>query len=119
MFEPVKNNETARVINDLKILAIEKKVPLWKRVATELEKPSKNRRQVNLFKIEKYSKDGDVVLVPGKILGTGNLTKKITIVAMSLSESAKEKILAAKIKIMTMDELMEKNPQGNKVKLMG
>ena len=115
----IKNNQLMRVINDLKTLAIEKKVPLWKRVATELERPSKDKREINIFKLEKHVKEGDIVVVPGKILGTGNLTKKITVVAWSLSDSAKEKIISANGEILTIEKLMETNPQGSKVKLMG
>lgn len=115
----IKNNYLMRVITDLKTLAIENKVPFWKKVATELERPTNTKREVNIFKLEKYAKEGDLVLVPGKVLGTGDLTKKLTIVALSLSESAKDKILAAKGEILTIEQLMEKNPKASKVKLMG
>lgn len=115
----IKNNEIMQVINDLKVLAIENKVPLWKRVAVELEKPSRQKREVNLFKLDKHSKEGDVIIVPGKVLGTGEMSKKITVAALSLSESAKEKILAANGNVISIKELMQKNPKGSKVKIMG
>ncbi len=115
----IKNNQLARVIVDLKTLAIEKKVPLWKRIATVLEAPLSNRPEVNIFKLQKHLEDGDTVIVPGKVLGTGDLTKKINVVALSLSETAKQKIIDAKGSIMTIEELMSKNPQGKKVRIMG
>lgn len=115
----IKHNELMQVINNLKILAIENKVPLWKRVAVELEKSSRQKREVNIFKLEKHSKEGDVIIVPGKILGTGDLTKKITVAALSISEAAKEKIVAAKGEVISIQTLMDKNPKASKVKLMG
>lgn len=115
----IKNEYMAKVIIDLKTLAIKNKVPLWKRIAVELERPTRQKREVNVFKLEKYSQDGDTIVVPGKILGTGNLTKKLTVAAISVSESAKEKILEAKGKVISIEELMKNNPKGNKVKIMG
>lgn len=66
---------------------------------------------VNLADIEKLFKDGDVVnlktlgergFVKGrklllKVLGNGNLTKKVTIEADAISETAKEKLQKAKV----------------------
>lgn len=117
--ERVKNNQVMRVINDLKVLAIEKKTPLWKRLAVELDKPSRQLREVNVFKLEKHASEGDIIVVPGKVLASGNLTKKLTVAALTLSEAAKEKILAAKGEVLTIEELMNKNPQGKKVRIMG
>lgn len=114
-----KNNQLMQVIVEMKTLAIQQKVPLWKRIATELEKPTRNRREVNIFKLEKHTKDGDIVVIPGKLLGTGDLTKKLTVAAVSLSESAKEKILAAKGEVITLEEMISKNPKGARVKIMG
>ena len=65
------------------------KKPIWKSVAWDL---LKNPREVNLNKINRYTKDGDVVIVPGKVLGYGELNHKVTVVAYSFSKSAIEKI---------------------------
>ena len=65
------------------------KKPIWKSVAKEL---SKNPREVNLNRINRYTKNDDVVIVPGKVLGYGELDHKVTVVAYSFSKSAIEKI---------------------------
>lgn len=83
---------TTQLVQELKKTAIEKKAPLWKRIAVELEKPARNKRVVNLYKLEKFCKDGETVIVPGKVLGTGVLSKKITIIAFQYSDEALEKI---------------------------
>ncbi len=66
-----------------------KKAKIWKAVAWDLKK---NFREVNLAKINRYTKDGDVVIVPGKVLGYGDLDHKVTVVAYAFSKSALEKI---------------------------
>ncbi len=78
--------------------------PIAKRVAKDLERPRRIRRVVNLFKIDKYANEGDIVIVPGKVLGVGDLTKKITISALSYSKSALEKIKASGSKVIPLEE---------------
>lgn len=70
-------------------------------------KPKKDV-EVNLYKLEKFCKDGDVVIVPGKVLGSGKLTKKIIIYALGFSNSAKEKIISSGGKALKLTELKEK-----------
>jgi large subunit ribosomal protein L18e len=102
----------------LKKAAIENDAAVWKRVAVELEKPTRSRRIVNIYKIDKYVREGETVVVPGKVLGTGDLTKKLSVAAYSFSEDAVAKI-SAKGKVMTIKELVEKNPKGDKIRIMG
>ena len=64
----------------------------WGRVAELLSRPARRRPEVNLSKINRYANDGDVVLVPGKVLGTGKLTKRVTVAAFTFSKGAIAKI---------------------------
>jgi large subunit ribosomal protein L18e len=113
-----KNDRMMELLQKLKKTAIDNNAPIWKRVATDLEAPTKARRLVNVYKIEKYVQDGETIVVPGKVLGTGDLTKKVTVAAFSFSEDAHKKI-SAKGKTMTITELMHKNPKGEKVRIIG
>jgi large subunit ribosomal protein L18e len=56
--------------------------------------------------------------VPGKVLGEGDLTKKVTVVAFSFSDEARTKI-AKSGKAMTITELLKSNPKAQKVKILG
>ena len=96
---------------------VKTKVKFGKRVHKELKKPSKNRRTVNLFKINQHAKDGDIVFVPGKVLSMGEIEKKITIVAFDYSEAALKKL--KKVKLMDIEELMKKNPKAKGVRIIG
>lgn len=113
-----KNEQLMELLQLLKKTAIENNAAVWKRVASDLEKPTRQRRVVNIFKLEKYCDDNDMIVVPGKVLGTGDLKKKVTVAAYTFSGQALDKI-NAKGKAMSIKEMVEKNPQGKKIRLMG
>jgi len=101
------------LIKELKTLSIKNKVKLWKAIAIELEKPTRRRISVNLSKIDRHAKDKEIIVVPGKVLGNGDLTKDIIIAAYQFSESANKKIKNK----LTIKELMYKEPK--KIRIMG
>ena len=114
-----KNIQLATLIHELKKAASENNVALWKRIANDLEKPTRNTRIVNLSKLEKFSNEGEMIIVPGKVLGSGELTKKMTVAAFKFSDSAKEKIVSAKGSTLDIFEMLKKNPKGQKIRIIG
>jgi len=112
------NPELSNLIVDLKRLSIEQNKKIWKRIAKDLEKPARSRRIINLVKIDKYAKDDEIVIVPGKVLAGGDLTKKTTVAAYQFSGSAMEKINRIG-KAISIKELMQQNPKGAKVRILG
>lgn len=113
-----KNNELTGLIADLKKLSIQKKVKIWKRVAEDLEKPTRNKRVVNIYKLDKYTKDKEIVVVPGKVLGTGEINHGIEIAAFSFSKDAVKKI-SQKGKALSIRDVMKNNPDGKNIRIMG
>lgn len=109
---------TQQLVKELKQAAIERKTPLWKRVATDLEKPARNKRVVNLYKLEKFCKDGETVVVPGKVLGTGVLTKKVTVIAHNYSADALEKINKVG-KAVTIKDYLKTKTLAKGVRILG
>lgn len=107
------------LINQLKKEAQEKNKPLWKDVALRLQKSSKNWSVVTLKRIDKYVDEKETALVPGKVLSTGELTKKIPIAAWNFSDKAKQKIEDAGGSTMTIEELLKKNPEGKNIRIVG
>jgi len=112
------NPERIQLIRLLKKQSRENKVAIWVTIAKYLAKTQPQRTSVNLSKINRYSEKNETLIVPGKILGTGKLDHPVTIAAFSLSEKAKEKIKAVKAKYLTIQELIEKNPKGKKIKII-
>ena len=112
------NSYLKALASDLYKLSSENKSNIWRRVADDLMVPTREKKLVNLFKIDMYAKEGDVILVPGKVLGTGDISKKVTVSAFSFSKSAVEKIKTAKGNVLSIQELIQKNPKGKDVRLM-
>ena len=115
----MKNHITETLIENLKKQSFDNKSKFWKRISIEIARTGKNARVVNLSKIDKLAKEGETIIVPGKVLSMGNLTKKMTVVAYKFSETAKEKIKKSGAKTMNIEELMKINPKGKKVKIIG
>lgn len=93
------------------------KIKIWKTISKKLSGPRKNAVKVNLYRINKKTKKNDVIVVPGKILGIGELNHSLTISCLSYSKSAKRKIDVSGSKLLMIEELLEQNPTGTGVKI--
>ena len=91
--------------------------PIWRRVAELLEKPRRQRIAVNISRINRYTQDGDVVVVPGKVLSCGTLDHKVVVAAWAFSGKAREKIERVG-RAISIDELLEEVPDGRGVKII-
>ena len=103
------------LVIDLKKTSTLKKAKIWKVVAEELLKPTRKMREVNIDKINRITKENDVIIIPGKVLGNGNLDHKVTVSAFSYSESAKKKLG----NFLSIQDLLKKNPKGTGVRIIG
>ena len=112
------NLELMNLIKFLKKTSSKEKVSIWKRIARDLEKPTRQRRKANIYKIDKYTRENETAVVPGKVLSLGELTKKITVAAYQFSDEAKDKINKTG-KAVSIQELIKSNPKGNKVRIIG
>ena len=108
-----------KLIAELKKKSSEQSANIWRRVADDLEKPTRQRRVVNLSSLSRYTQEDEIVIVPGKVLGAGNLNHKITISAFQFSDGAKEKIEKVGAKIVPLVELSKSNPSGKGIRIMG
>jgi large subunit ribosomal protein L18e len=111
----MKNKQLVSLVENL----MKTDKPIWRRVAKELSRPRRRRIQVNLSKIEQYAPEASTILVPGKVLGSGNLSKKVTIAAYSFSDSAKKLISNAGGKAISIENLHKSNPEGKGVVILG
>lgn len=79
-----------------------------KRLKESLSASRSQRPEVNVGKIAQLTKKGDIVAVPGKVLGMGSISHAVTVAARSFSASARKKIEAAGGKAMAIGELETK-----------
>ena len=113
------NIQLIKLVEELKKQSSLENVKVWKRIASDLEKPTRRRSAVNLYKINKYTKDEETVIVPGKVLSVGELDHKVNVAAFNFSSEAKNKITNANGKVLTIYELLKLNPKGKGVRILG
>jgi large subunit ribosomal protein L18e len=107
-----------RLARQLREKGKELKVPLWRELAERLLQPRRARAEVNLSRLNRYSSEGSIVAVPGKVLGAGKLDHPISVAAFKFSSTARRKILGSGGRVLTLEQLLEQNPQGKGVILM-
>lgn len=119
MFTIKTNQHTEALITQLRDQGRKHNCKLWFALAANLEKPNAQYSIVNLSKLAVYTKDKDVVIVPGKVLAGGNLDHSLTIAAFRFSSEAKKKIEARKGKALSITQMLHENPQGKQVRIIG
>jgi len=112
-----KADPTNPVLIETIELLEEQDAPVWKEVAENLGKVNRQRPEVNLSDIERSTEEGDVVVVPGKVLGSGRLTKEVTVAAFSASSSAKNKV-NEEGDFKFIEDIVDENPEGSEVKVI-
>ena len=112
------NPNLVRLIDELLIASAKNEAKVWKDIAERIAKPRRLYAEVNISKIERYAKDNETIIVPGKVLGSGKINKKVTVAALSFSDSAKRKIEDAGGRCLTIMQLLEENPKGSGVRIM-
>lgn len=95
-----------------------KKNEKWLEVASLLAMPRRLKIVKNLEQIDKESKEGDTIVVPGKVLSKGEISKKIRIAALSFSQEAERKLKAKKCEVIKLEEEIEKNAKMQAVKIL-
>ena len=91
---------------------------IWRNIAKKLSKPKKDHIIVNLGKINRLGKPNETIVVPGKVLATGKLEKKIILAAYAFSDECKEKISKVKGEYISIQELMKRNPEGKDIRII-
>lgn len=115
-----RRKKNPRLVNLIDLLLSESaknKAEIWRVVAEKLASSKRNWAEVSLTKIDKYAKENEILIVPGKVLG-GKIAKPVKIAAFNFSESAKEKINATGGQWMRIEELVKMNPKGTGVRII-
>ena len=113
------NQVVIQMAKDLKKASKTNEAPIWAKLAEYALKPSIARRDINLNRIGQLTKENDTIVFPGKVLGTGNISHKITLCSFSISNSAASKITENGGKLITYSDLIKQNPTGKGVVLLG
>lgn len=90
----------------------------WMDVARIISGSRRNRMSVNLDAINEKAEEGETILIPGKVLSQGEVSKKIKIVALNFSENAMEKLSKEKKEFSTIDDEIKKNPEARGIRIL-
>lgn len=110
------NNKTSSQL--VETIIASKKKENWLKVAGILSGTRRNSISMNLGEIDEIVKDGEGIIVPGKILSQGELNKKVRVVALKFSEKAREKLLKSKIQASTIAEEIKDNPEARGLRVL-
>ena len=99
-------------------ILLAKKNSKWIEIASILSRPRRKQKNLNLDLIEKNMKSGKIIVVPGKVLSLGKITKKIKIAAVGFSEKAKEKLLKNGCEIILLKEEIKKNKEAKNIQII-
>ncbi len=81
---------------------------------------TRTRAEINLHRLEQLAvlHKGKILVVPGKILATGEINTPVEVAAFRFSATAKAKITAAKGKMHSLQQLIEQKIPANKLVLV-
>jgi len=105
------------LIAELKSTARDGGSDVWQDVADRLEAPRRTHAEVNLGRIERYARADETVVVPGKVLGSGVLTKEVSVAAVDFSGTAQTKIDQVG-ETLSLEQLLEQNPGATNVRVI-
>jgi len=94
------------------------KAPIWIEASSMLSAPAKNIVEVNIGRISRVTGAGEAVFVPGKVLGTGLIDRKLIVGAFAFSSAARSKIESSGGAALTVEEFLKKYPKGSGVRLV-
>ncbi len=92
------------------------KRPIWRVIARKLDKSRRSRVEAGLWRINKETKAGEIIVIPGKVLD-GNLEHKVTIGSIGISAQALQKVKLAGGEWLSIPELLKKYPDGKGVRI--
>jgi large subunit ribosomal protein L18e len=110
---------TQGLINDFEKLFRKTKKPLFERIIKELKKSSRQKRDINISKLNRYSIEGSNIIVLGKLLSSGEIDHKVNVIAFSYSDSAIDKLKKKGCSVILIDDLAKSGKVPSKVIILG
>jgi large subunit ribosomal protein L18e len=117
--KPTKTNPNlTRLIDELLSASRAEDAVIWRDIAARLQKPLSLWAEVNLGEIARSAKPKETIIVPGKLLGGGEIDKALVVASFKCSVSARRKLEAAGGRAISIAQLLKENPKGSGVVVM-
>lgn len=114
----ITNPELIETIRFLKVTSRENKAKIWEVTAEHLARPRRARAVLDLSHISRASAADSLVVVPGKVLGSGLIKHPVVVGALEFSQGAKQKIERAGGKCVAIRDFVARYPKGSKVQIL-
>lgn len=101
------NPRVLGLVNDLYAKSEGSKTGIWHNLATRLGKSARSWASINVGRLNRVTKKGETIVVPGKVLGAGNLDHPLTLYSFNCSERACDIIKKAGGTCKPVEELLE------------
>ncbi|HLH86263.1 MAG TPA: 50S ribosomal protein L18e, partial [Thermoplasmataceae archaeon] len=105
-------------VDELLKISRESGSTFWRDIAERLVEGKHRLASTNLGKIEKLSSDGDTIVIPGTVLGSGYFNRKATLSSLRVSSSAFRKIKESGSTFKNLVDLARENPKGTNLKIL-
>lgn len=93
------------------IVELEKtRVKEYKEIARILKRPRRSKTSVNLHTLNHVSVKSSNIVVPWKVLGSGDISKPVRVFSFAFSQKAKEKIIEAGGECLELREITKEQP---------
>jgi len=96
----------------------QRKAQVWDEAARMLSRPARLKVEVNVGRISRMAGRSAAFFVPGKVLGSGLLDRKVVVGAFAFSETARRKIGENGGSAMSVEQFLKKYPKGKGVRLV-
>jgi len=115
----IKGRTKAKSNDDLQeTISLALKNKAWFKIAQILSASTRQYSSVNLGQIDKVSKQGEIIVVPGKVLSSGSLTKKVRIASLGISAEAKDKLKETKSEYVYLAKEIQSNVKAEGVRVI-
>ncbi len=110
----ISKTQIQKKIKNKKNLQLVKTIILAKKnnhleLAKKLSVPTRKQAKINLNELNDIEEKN--IIVPGKVLGVGEINKKISVSALGFSKQAMEKLKKAGCEAKLIKTELEKNPE--------
>ncbi|MHC1592543.1 MAG: 50S ribosomal protein L18e [Methermicoccaceae archaeon] len=111
------NPRIGSLVDALRAASRSADAPVWLELAKRLSTPTRGYVEVNVSRLNRHTSEGDTVVVPGVVLGAGILGHSVKVGALRFSQSAVEKIEEAEGACMSIEQMLESEPDGKKIRV--
>lgn len=102
-----------------RLRSLSKRSRFWGAVLRLLETAKRRQRAVNIYELERLRTDSGRVLVAGKLLGSGSLSRQLTVVAFDFSETAYRKVKEAGGNPIYLRDFLKESPDASGFTIVG